>query len=60
MLNEMRFGRLSQKSIAMFKSLSRPIMYDDGLAATELYTHNLICTLVKADICHLDSLGVKM
>ncbi|KAG5720073.1 hypothetical protein E4T56_gene8823 [Termitomyces sp. T112] len=37
MLNEMRFGRLSQKSIAKFKSLSRPIDYEDGLAATELF-----------------------
>ena len=45
MLNEMRFGRLSQKSIARFKSLSRPIQYDDGLAATELY-HPIPCMRV--------------
>lgn len=37
MLNEMRFGRLSQQSIARFKSLSRPINDDDGLGATELF-----------------------
>lgn len=36
MLNEMRFGRLSHKSIAKFKSLSRPIEYEDGMGATEL------------------------
>jgi ATP-dependent DNA helicase PIF1 len=36
MLNEMRFGRLSQQSIARFKSLSRAITYEDGLGATEL------------------------
>ena len=36
MLNEMRFGRLSQKSIAKFKSLERDIIYEDGLGATEL------------------------
>lgn len=36
MLNEMRFGKLSNKSIAKFKSLSRPIEFDDGIAATEL------------------------
>ena len=36
MLNEMRFGRLTPKSIYRFKSLSRPIKYDDGLFATEL------------------------
>ncbi|KAF5383613.1 hypothetical protein D9615_003724 [Tricholomella constricta] len=37
MLNEMRFGRLTPKSIAKFRSLSREIDYDDGLAATELF-----------------------
>lgn len=36
MLNEMRFGRLSEQSIAKFKSLSRPILYDDGIEPTEL------------------------
>jgi ATP-dependent DNA helicase PIF1 len=36
MLNEMRFGRLSRKSIAKFMSLSREIIYDDGLGPTEL------------------------
>ncbi|THV05562.1 hypothetical protein K435DRAFT_790078 [Dendrothele bispora CBS 962.96] len=37
MLNEMRFGKLSAKSIARFKQLSRPIEYDDGLGPTELF-----------------------
>jgi len=37
MLNEMRFGTLTQKSIQAFRSLSRPIEYDDGLGPTELY-----------------------
>ncbi|CDO73329.1 hypothetical protein BN946_scf185008.g92 [Trametes cinnabarina] len=37
MLNEMRFGRLSPKSIAKFKSLQREIVYEDGLGATELF-----------------------
>ncbi|KAJ7289131.1 hypothetical protein C8J57DRAFT_1046865, partial [Mycena rebaudengoi] len=36
MLNEMRFGALTQKSIAKFRSLSRPIRYDDGLGPPEL------------------------
>lgn len=36
MLNEMRFGRLSPKSIMKFKGLSREIIYEDGLGATEL------------------------
>lgn len=37
MLNEMRYGRLSEKSIAKFRSLAREVHYDDGVAATELY-----------------------
>jgi ATP-dependent DNA helicase PIF1 len=37
MLNEMRFGQLSAKSIAKFQSLSREVVYEDGLGATELW-----------------------
>jgi len=37
MLNEMRLGRLSPASIEAFRKLSRPIKYDDGLEATELF-----------------------
>lgn len=37
MLNEMRFGTLSPESIKKFKSLTREIQYEDGMAATELY-----------------------
>jgi ATP-dependent DNA helicase PIF1 len=37
MLNEMREGRLSQKSIARFRTLNRVMRFDDELEATELY-----------------------
>ncbi|KAJ8521240.1 hypothetical protein ONZ45_g2042 [Pleurotus djamor] len=37
MLNEMRFGTLSTKSINKFRNLSRPIKIDDGILATELF-----------------------
>ena len=37
MLNEMRFGKLSQGSITAFKSLARPIRYDDAIEPTELF-----------------------
>lgn len=37
MLNEMRFGQLSPKSVQKFKQLARPIRYEDGLEATELF-----------------------
>jgi ATP-dependent DNA helicase PIF1 len=37
MLNEMRFGRLSQMSIAAFKALARPLEYDDGIEPTVLF-----------------------
>jgi ATP-dependent DNA helicase PIF1 len=35
MLNEMRFGHLSQKSVAVFSARSGPLP-DDGIAPTEL------------------------
>ena len=37
MLNEMRFGKMTPASIQVFKSLSRPLLFDDGLDATELF-----------------------
>ena len=37
MLNEMRLGRLSGKSIDTFKSLTRPLNFQDSFQATELY-----------------------
>ncbi|KAJ7327672.1 hypothetical protein DFH08DRAFT_334111 [Mycena albidolilacea] len=37
MLNEMRFGTLSDKLVARYRSLSREIYYDDGLGPTELF-----------------------
>jgi hypothetical protein len=37
MLNEMRFGKLTPTSIETFKSLSRPLKFDDGIVPTELY-----------------------
>jgi ATP-dependent DNA helicase PIF1 len=36
MLNEMRFGQMSPASISRFQSLSREIVYEDGLGPTEL------------------------
>jgi ATP-dependent DNA helicase PIF1 len=38
MLNQMREGRLDQKAIARFKSLSRELNFDDDLDATELFS----------------------
>lgn len=37
MLNEMRFGRMSPATVRSFSGLMRPIQYDDGLEATELF-----------------------
>lgn len=36
MLNEMRLGRISERTIRNFQSLSRPLSFDDGLEVTEL------------------------
>ncbi|CAD6887500.1 unnamed protein product [Tilletia controversa] len=37
MLNEMRFGKLTPKSIAIFKSLNRVPKYGEGIEPTELF-----------------------
>ncbi|KAI0272372.1 hypothetical protein BC834DRAFT_344713 [Gloeopeniophorella convolvens] len=37
MLNEMRYGTLSSKSIEKFRALSREIVYEDGIMPTELF-----------------------
>ncbi|KAL2024688.1 hypothetical protein VTK56DRAFT_6889 [Thermocarpiscus australiensis] len=37
MLNEMRLGRISEKTVRNFQSLSRPLHFDDGLEVTELF-----------------------
>ncbi|KIJ55800.1 hypothetical protein M422DRAFT_151421 [Sphaerobolus stellatus SS14] len=37
MLNEMRFGKLTKASIAKFKSLARPVIYEDGIEPTQLF-----------------------
>jgi hypothetical protein len=34
MLNEMRFGQLSQRTIETFSRMSRPVTYADGLEPT--------------------------
>jgi len=36
MLNEMRLGRISDQTANSFKSMSRPLEFDDGLEVTEL------------------------
>lgn len=39
MLNEMRLGKLSNESIETFRSLKRPLAFDDDFEATELYVY---------------------
>lgn len=39
MLNEMRLGRISEKTVQNFKQLSRPLHFQDGLEVTELYVY---------------------
>jgi len=36
MLNEMRLGLISEKTLQTFKQLSRPLKFADGLEVTEL------------------------
>ena len=58
MLNEMRFGKLTPGSIDKFKSLSRPLNFDDGIAPTELYVSSST-TIRDADISRSVSRAVK-
>lgn len=37
MLNEMRLGRVSEQTVQTFKSLSRPLQFNDDFEATELF-----------------------
>lgn len=37
MLNAMRFGKLDKASVQAFFSLSRPVVYEDGIGPTQLY-----------------------
>ena len=60
MLNEMRFGTLSQKSINMFKGLSREIEYDDGLGPTELWVYPRSKVNMVLNTSFTDSQGVRM
>lgn len=41
MLNEMRLGKISPKTIDAFRKLSRPLDFHDALEATELYAFPL-------------------
>ncbi|TQS32951.1 hypothetical protein Golomagni_06719 [Golovinomyces magnicellulatus] len=37
MLNEMRLGKISDKTVQAFKALSRPLKFDDGVDSAELF-----------------------
>lgn len=60
MLNEMRFGRLSQKSIQKFRSLSREVVYDDGLGPTELLVFLSQQNLHRLKLILAGFLGARM
>ena len=47
MLNEMRLGKISTRTIEAFRNLSRPLNFHDALEATELYA----ITLSKICLC---------
>ena len=47
MLNEMRFGKLSQASIVKFGKLKRIPKYSDGIEPTELYV--IACFMIQYD-----------
>jgi ATP-dependent DNA helicase PIF1 len=38
MLNEMRLGKITEDTVRTFKSLARPLQFDDGIGMTELFS----------------------
>lgn len=53
MLNEMRLGKLSSQSIEAFRTLNRPLDFNDDFEATELFViiilkkHEMILTILQ-------------
>jgi hypothetical protein len=47
MLNAMRFGKLGEDCIQAFRSLSRPVKYNDGIGPTQLY-EIVVCRIIFA------------
>lgn len=45
MLNEMRYGRMQESTIQIFKSLSRQVSYSDSILPTELCDYCLACLI---------------
>ena len=61
MLNEMRFGKISEKTESKFKHLSRSIIYNDGVEPTELcVVFSLVCVPIDTDFTRIGSLAEKM
>jgi ATP-dependent DNA helicase PIF1 len=55
MLNEMRLGKISPRTVEAFKKLSRPLDFHDSIEATELYglqPLNFFYIFFNADVCH--------
>lgn len=55
MLNEMRLGKISPKTIDAFRKLSRPLDFHDALEATELYDVPLLTVVLGFTDMLLDS-----
>lgn len=45
MLNEMRYGKLQESTIRIFKTLDRELIYTDGIQPTDMWAHP--CVLQK-------------
>ncbi len=55
MLNEMRFGRMQESTIEIFKSLSRKISYTDGIEPTEMYDCHFSLSALLASLIEIHS-----
>ncbi|KAK4200431.1 PIF1-like helicase-domain-containing protein [Triangularia verruculosa] len=46
MLNEMRLGKISERTVRNFQALKRPLNFDDGIQVTELFVPHSFNTLI--------------
>jgi hypothetical protein len=58
MLNDLRVGTISNSTIQLFRTLSRPLVYTDGIIPTELFPRRYL--VEESNKRHLDSLDCKL
>jgi ATP-dependent DNA helicase PIF1 len=58
MLNDLRVGTISESSVQLFRTLSRPLAYTDGIIPTELFPRRYL--VEESNKRHLDCLDSRL